>query len=464
MKLAMINICLRPDTIRRQLPVGLGYVLTSLKKAGIDFDLIDMDINVMTMSELEAILSRERYDAIGMGCIVTGLKQVKEIAELAKRIKSDTIVFAGNSVATSIPELLLRNTEVDIACIGEGEVTSVELIRALSSKKDLRDVNGLALIHDDSFCMTPDRELIPSLDEIGYPDWGIFDLKKYEEYSTVNINQFSSETVLSYPLSTARGCPHNCTFCYHVFKGKRYRRYSDECIINEIVHLHDSYGCDFVSFWDELSFPNVKSVENYLKALDKLDFLPGWDAPCRAGLIKKEHLPLVRELKEHGCDNLAFSLENAEPEILQAMNKNISVDAFIEQAMTLQEGGVIPLTSVIFGYPQETPESIAKTVDVCRQCNIFPSVGFLLPLPGTPIYQWCLDTGKIKDELEYLMRIGDRQDFHINITELSDEQLVGGVSNQLQQLATDLGLDLPSVFKTGTYQSPLQEKKEETIE
>jgi len=463
LKLAMINICLRPDAVRRQLPVGFGYVLTALRRAGVEFDLIDMDINVMSMEELELFLNAGQYDAIGMGCIVTGFRSVREIASLAKEIRHDTVIFAGNSVATSIPELLLRNTDVDIAVIGEGELTVVELVRALEEGRDLRDVAGLGFLHDDAFCLTAERSLLPSLDAIGYPDWDIFDLEKYNKYASININQFSKESVLSYPLSTARGCPYNCTFCYHVFKGKKYRRYSDECIIGEIIRLHDRYRCDFVSFWDELSFPNLKTLERFITALDSLDFMPGWDAPCRAGLFRKEHLPLVRELKAHGCDNLAFSLENADPKILKAMDKRISVESFIEQCHVLQEGGVIPLTSVIFGYPQETSESIAKTLEVCRQCNIFPSVGFLLPLPGTPIYQWCLDTGKITDEVEYLMGVGDRQDFHINITEMPTDQLVGEVSDGLKLLASDMGLNLPSVFKTGTYQSPLAGKKEKPL-
>ena len=169
-------------------------------------------------------------------------------------------------------------------------------------------------------------------------------------------------------------------------------------------------------------------------------------------------------MKAHGCDNLAFSLENADPEILAAMNKRISVDDFVDQAQVLQEGGVIPLTSVIFGYPQETEASIAKTIEVCERCNIFPSVGFLLPLPGTPIYDWAVKVGHISDEVEYLLRIGDRQDFHINLTQLSDERLVGLVSDGLMGLAQRQGLKLESVFKTGVYQSPLAKDEAKPLE
>ena len=118
------------------------------------------------------------------------------------------------------------------------------------------------------------------------------------------------------------------------------------------------------------------------------------------------------------------------------------------------EGGVIPLTSVIFGYPQETPETIRQTIKVCEQCNIFPSVGFLLPLPGTPIYEWAKENGYITDEVQFLEKIGDRQDFHINLTTMSDSEFVEIVTKELQTLAEKQGLKLGSVFKTVTYQKP----------
>lgn len=461
MKLAIINISLRPESHRRQLPVGLAFVVTALKRAGIAFDLIDMDIEALDLAGLENILRQERYDAVGMGCIVTGLRTVRDIAALAKRHNPSCVVFAGNSVATSIPSLLLENTEVDIAVMGEGDVTVVELVRALEGGADLGQVAGLAFLRAGQVQRTTERALIKKLDDIGYPDWTLFDLEKYNQYALVNVNQLSKEKTRSFPLSTARGCPYSCSFCYHVFKGQPYRRYPDACIAREIVRLHEDFGAGFMSLWDELSFPTVKSIESFLDALETLGFPVGWEAPCRAGLLKQEHLPLVRRMKALGCDSISFSLENAEPEILAAMNKRISVDDFVEQALVLQEGGVIPLTSVIFGYPQETEASIAKTLEVCERCNIFPSVGFLLPLPGTPIYDWAVETGHIGDEMEYLLRIGDRQDFHINLTQLSDERLVGLVSEGLMGLAERQGLKLESVFKTGTYQTPLAKNEPE---
>jgi hypothetical protein len=109
MKICFINPSLRPGAKRRQLTVGLAYVLTATKKAGFAFDLVDMDINDLSIEDLEVILRRDPADVYALGCIVTGFRLVRQISALAKEINPKSVVVAGNSVATSIPEILLRH-------------------------------------------------------------------------------------------------------------------------------------------------------------------------------------------------------------------------------------------------------------------------------------------------------------------------------------------------------------------
>ncbi len=459
MKTLFINISLRPDAKRKLLPVGIAYIMTAAQKAGFDFDFIDMDGHDLSLLDLEKIIRKTSYDVYAFGCIVTGFRIVRQLSDMIKEANPQAVIVAGNSVATSIHELLLTRTRVDIAVMGEGDITIVNILKALEGKKGLDTVKGIAFKSGDRIVRTEDQPLIKNLDDFGYPDWNLFDLEKYAQRDQYNSNATQFDGLVQFPVSAARGCPFSCTFCYHVFKGKKYRRYSDSCVIKEIAHLNNAYGANFISFWDELTFPNIATVENHVKAIGGLDFKIGWDAPCRAGLFRKEHVPLIRDIKASGCDNLSFSLENASPDILKAMNKHITVSQFIEQANALWKGGVAPLTSVVLGYPQETPETIRMTLEVCEQCNIFPSVGFLLPLPGTPIYEWARENGHIKDEAAYLERIGDRQDFHINLTRMEDQEFVDIVQQGLEKLAQRLGIKVDSVFKTTTYQKPKTRKK-----
>ncbi len=453
MKIAFINISLRPEAKKKFLPVGLAYIITAVKRAGFDFDLIDMDIDSIDIPELEKRLIDSAYDVVAFGCIVTGFKFAKKIAEIVKKANAEAIVIAGNSVATSIPDILLENTRVDILVMGEGDITIVELLQTMERGGDLSAVKGIVFIKDGKIIKTAERSVIPNLDDIPFPDWGLFNLKKYNKYANV-VNRFFSSDTLAYPLNMARGCPFNCTFCYHVFKNKRYRKYSEGAVIEEIKRLHYDYGVNYITFWDELTFHDIKSVRSMVSNIEKLPFRIGWDAEVRGNLFKNKDLELIKDMKASGCDNVFFALENANPEILAAINKKISVDDFVEQALVMWKGGVKPLTGVIFGYPQETPESIKLTFDVCEKSGIFPSIGFLLLLPGTYMYEWAKDNGYIADELAYLERAGDRQDLHINLTKIPDKELVSIVETEGRRLARKQGLELESVFKTTAYMVP----------
>ena len=453
MNIVFINVSLRPDARVRRMPVGLAFIMTAVRRSGFDFDLINMDINSTTIEELGEILGSKEYDVYAFGCIVTGYKIVNNIADIIKAINPTSTIIAGNTVATSIPEILLDNTKVDIAVLGEGDVTIVELLKKLENGDNISSVQGIAYKENGKIVYTQERAVVPNIDTLGFPDWEIFDYEKYFEFERSD-SATSAFDKISFPVNSARGCPFRCTFCCHAFKGKKYRRYSEDMIIEEIKRLNTRYNCNFVYFWDELSFSTRERALAMAEKIRDLDFRINWEAPTRGDLFRKEDVGIIKTLKDSGCSGISFSLENASPEILKAMNKKLNVSQFVEQVNALWERGVTPFTSVIFGYPQETPETIQRTLDVCEECNIFPSVGFLLPLPATPIYEWAKENGHIVNEMEYLERIGDRQDFHINLTTMSDEEFVETVTTKLEALAEKQGLKLESVFKTVMYQKP----------
>ena len=75
---------------------------------------------------------------------MTGYKFVKSLSSKIKEQMPDTIIAVGNSVATSIPEELLKYTKVDIALLGEGDITDVELLDAIRNGRDLNTVNCIS--------------------------------------------------------------------------------------------------------------------------------------------------------------------------------------------------------------------------------------------------------------------------------------------------------------------------------
>ena len=93
----------------------------------------------------------------------------------------------------------------------------------------------------------------------------------------------------------------------------------------------------------------------------------------------------------------------------------------------MKQSGIIVDTSVVFGYPTETKETIKQTFDQCLKAGLYPSIGFLMPLPYTVMYDYAKANGFITDEDRYLESITERQDICLNMTKMSNEEIMDNI-------------------------------------
>lgn len=464
MKILLINVSLRPNSRNLIFPVGLAYIATAIKRAGFKFEILDLDALRLSDEETEDYLKNADFDVAALGCIVTGYKFVKKLTALIKKYK-DVPIIVGNSVADSIPEILLSKTMADIAVIGEGDITIIELLKTIEKNLPLENVKGISFLRNGQIISTPPREPICDLDSLPFIDYDLFDMETYVAKCKFNLSEpypMEFDLLRSLPINTARGCPFRCTFCYHVFKKSPYRVRSVENIGQEIKYLQKKFGLNYIQFADELSLFSKEQANDLADYLLRENINIFWVADCRAGLFQEGDSGLALKLKKAGCVELCYSLESADQEILKAMNKRITVQEFMTQTRVLQEAGISTATSLVIGHPLETEETIKKTFDCCYESNIYPSAGYLLPQPGTPIYQYALQSGKIQDEEEYLLKMGDRQDFRINLTNMEQEKIEGLVKHHLKRIADklNLGLDSDHLIKTGHYR---QKKRDASL-
>lgn len=451
MNVLIINFSLRPESSKKLFPVGLGYIATAIKNAGYDFDIIDFNAN----REATLEFSKE-YDVVCIGTLVSGYKRTKEILKTVRQNNPKAKIIVGNSVATSIPYMLLQNTEADIAVMGEGDETIVELLRSIESKSPLNEILGIVYKDGEIIHRTLSRPAIKEISSIPNIDFDLFDIEGYIINGNVHESkELADINIRSIPINTARGCIANCTFCYHVFKEFKYRYRTPRSIIDEIKYLIPKYNINYVRFYDELTFFSKKHTESFVNEMLQSGIRVYWAVQCRANLFKKDDLYLAQKMKEAGCCGVFYSLESSDANILRAMNKHISVENFSEQTRVLQSAGLPTWTSLVFGYPQETPETIMNTFQCCIESNIYPSIGFLLPQPGSPMYKYALDNGYVTDEEEYIMNMGDRQDLTINMTQMSDEEFIECIWEGAKKCNRELnvGLDEDSLIKTTFYRT-----------
>lgn len=454
MNILIINICLRKEPPIKLFPIGLGYIATAIKNAGFVFDLLDIDAHRYTDEQIEDFIKKKKYDVVCMGCVVTGYKTVKALAAIAKKYHPHSKIVVGNSVATSIVDVLLSRTEADIAVMGEGDETIVDLLKAFSESRPLEEVKGICFIKNGKIFHTGTRPIIKDISSLPFIDYSLFETEIYIDSCKKRVNEpmpIPREKIRALQVSTARGCIAKCTFCYHNFQGTPFRFRSAEFIIAEIKFLIKTYSLNYIFFWDDLTFASKKQVLEFSQKVIAEEMRFFWIANCRANLFQSdEDIFIIEKAKEAGCVGLTYALESADPFILKDMNKNITVEQFSKQSSLIKKAGIPIWTSIVCGYPRETPETIKRTFDVCIENEIFPSAGYLQPYPGSKIYDYAVKNGFIHDEEEYLLNLGDRQDLKLNMTSMSDEDYTFHILEGLKRCNEKLnvGLDVKNLIKT----------------
>jgi radical SAM superfamily enzyme YgiQ (UPF0313 family) len=494
MKILFVNPSLRGGKAGHLfLPVGLGYVMTYVKKHGYKFDLLDIDAGGYDDKYVEKYFAKNKFDVICMGSIVTHYRWMKWCINIIKKYQSEATVIVGNSVGGSIPEVLFQTTKVDIVVYGEAEITIKELFDAIKLDKTFGEIvepcveiphankgyastiRGLGIpgiiyrAKNKRIVNNGKRKAVKNIDDFPFPDWDLFDIQTYLEsgkrFGASHSWFYKPEEAVPMPINTARGCVFKCTFCHYVFWHDPYRHRSATNVIAEINQNQKKYNANFFNFWDELSFHKLGPASKFIDELIKADLKIHWTCAIRADLMgkdedskrnvipRKERLNLARKFVKAGCVSAGYSLESGSDEILKAMNKKVKSKYFKEQVNICREAGLVTNTSLVMGYPQETPETIKETMTQLEKLKVYPSTGFLLPLPETGMWNYAIENSYITDIDHYLTQITERQDYSINLTKMSEKQLKNETMKWLEKLNNSFGntLSKAKLFKTGGY-------------
>jgi anaerobic magnesium-protoporphyrin IX monomethyl ester cyclase len=461
MRLLFVNVCLRRGSPVKILPVGLASIMTYIKANGYDCDLLDIDINDYTDEVVEEKIKNSSYDVILLGSIVTHYKWVKWFTKMVKLHHPETKLIVGNSVGASAYEAFCKNTPTDVVIVGEGEISCLETLNAYRDGLSLAGVKGIIYRDADGRAVKNPPRATGNIDAFPMVDWDFFDVKRYisrsENMSFGGLD--ASIKPISFPVTTARGCVFKCTFCHYVYWDDPYRKRSVADVIAEIRRNIEKYGANYMAFWDDLSFSSLAQVEKMADAILASGLKFNWDAAVRVDLFgnpqiaRERRVAIARKMKASGCVATGFSLESGDEEILTLMNKKIKAEYFTEQIRVLREVGIACNTSVVFGYPIETKETIKKTFEMCLESKVYPSIGFLLPLPYTGMYDYAKKNGFITDEDAFLTEITERQDICLNMTKMSDAEIMGEIKEGAQKLnrLLELGLDEKKLVRTGGY-------------
>jgi radical SAM superfamily enzyme YgiQ (UPF0313 family) len=401
-------------------PIGIGYVAKSLMDIGCKVDILDIHAEGIDKDEVCKRIAKLKTDLVGINAFSTQYKYIRWLAPEIKRCTKVPIVLGG-PLATHNSELVLKNTDVDICVVGEGDITIKDLVK----EEDLHRVKGICFKEDGQVINNPPREEIVDLDGIGLIPYEIFHMDVYFRY--IRLWGGNAKRVIN--LITSRGCPYNCNFCSRTFQGVRYRSINN--VVSEIKVLKGKYNIEGILFNDELVIACKKRAYELCEEMMKIGVQ--WGCQGRANLVDPK---LLKTMKKAGCVYVGYGIESGSQKVLNNMNKKVTVEQDKKAIIDTLKAGMVPVAQMIFGYPGEDVRTVQETIDFYNEVHYSPptpeykpaELNLITPLPGSSLYDYCIQSGKILDEEEYLLKIEKGYDrgcpLLVNFTDFPDDELL----------------------------------------
>jgi magnesium-protoporphyrin IX monomethyl ester (oxidative) cyclase len=392
------------------------YIAAVLEKAGYGVEILDAfmtelsflkngDVTEVGMSEkrIREEIRRRKPEIVGISNPFTCQSEnAVKVAEIAKEVDPDTLTVVGGPHTTVVPlKFLAEAKSVDIAVVGEGEYTMLDIVQQVEERKKLADVQGIAYRKNGKPTMSAIRPFITDLDKLPYPAYHLVDMEQYLNPKGIEYRSFKDRAI---SMITSRGCPFNCNFCsVHLHMGKMFRAHSPSYVIEHIQFVIEKYRVKTIFFEDDNLTLDRKRFETICDSVIEKNVKFRWETPngIRADYLTED---LLRKMQKAGCNSIIFAIESGDQWVLDnIIDKSLKLEDAIKVAKTCKKLGLPASAFYIIGFPGEKKENMMKTVNLALKLKRDYDLGMLLhiatPLYGTRLYEECKDSNFIRENL-----------------------------------------------------------------
>jgi anaerobic magnesium-protoporphyrin IX monomethyl ester cyclase len=355
-------------------PLGLAYLAAALEEAGVEVRVLDLVVTPYSVEILGNLLDDFQPGLVGLTAVTMTVDHAMTVVGDVKRHRPQTVtIMGGPHVTFSAAQTLKACPSLDVAVLGEGERTIVELVRQVAAGSGFENVPGIAHRVAGVARFTPPREFIADLDSLPPPARHLLPLGRYR--------------ALGMPISmtTTRGCPHQCIFCVgRKMVGAKVRYRSPRKVVDELEAI-GRLGFHQVNIADDLFTADKGHCAAVCEEILRRGLKIRWTSFARVDTVSEE---ILSKMKAAGCTAVSFGVESANRAILKTIKKRITPEQVVAAVRMCVRAGVTPLASFILGLPGETPETIQETMEFGRtlkELGLLYGFHLLAPFPGTDV-------------------------------------------------------------------------------
>ncbi len=383
-------------------PLGILSIAAVLEKEGIDVEVVPADILKLGWRDIAKKIQNDRPDIVGVTSTTENRFQSFKLVKVARKAHPPALIVMGGPHASMAAEDTLAHlNELDVVVRGEGELTMLDLCRAVARRRDINSIShvaGLSYRNGARIVSNKPRSPIHNLDGLPFP---AFHLVPFEKYN-FKVDVPGHGPLPAINLMTSRGCPFNCNFCATPINwGRSVRVRSPENVVQEIEGHILERQARVIHFYDDTFNVSQKRVEDICRLLIERKLPVFWQCEIRIDLMTK---PLLARMKEAGLFYVSFGLEAGSERVRnEIINKKIKIQDFHNIIAWCRELEIIPNAFFIFSHPTETWEEAQETIRLIEQYRdqVEASVAILHIYPGTPLERTARERGILPDDFSW---------------------------------------------------------------
>ena len=369
------------EIMRPYPPLGILYVSAYLEEQGYENTIFDTTFSSFEAQKTYLLDHQPEYLMIYVNLMtkVNVLKLIRFIRS-EEKIKHIKIILGGPEIRYNADNFLDHGA--DFLIIGEGEISAFELVEYLEGNSEipLTQIQGLGFINDNGEnVFTDERTKVREINQLPFPNRKKIDLHKYMEAWK---NHHGQNTL---SISTMRGCPYTCKWCSRGVYGLSYRRRSPEKVVDEMLHLKETYGPDSLWFVDDVFTVSHKWLKLFVEEVRRRGATIPFECITRADRMNEE---VIDMLKEAGCFRVWIGAESGSQKIIDLMDRRVDVNQVRDMIRLSRVKGIQAGTFIMLGYPGETEEDIEETIHHLKTSNPDHfTITVAYPIKGTDLYQ-----------------------------------------------------------------------------
>jgi anaerobic magnesium-protoporphyrin IX monomethyl ester cyclase len=368
-----------PHAVFFTMPLALVALASAIDRSRFDVVIVD--------ARLEPDPLRRVIDAAD-GALCVGLSvltgaPIHDALNVSRAIKARhphcTVVWGGWHPSLFADDCLTEPS-IDVAVIGQGERTLVEIVERLAAGEPVAGCPGTVARDRGTLVNAPPRPLT-DLNQLPPHDYALLPVERY----------FALKRRRQLDYISSQGCRFRCAFCADpAVYGRGWTGLDPERVAAEIADLKQRYAIEEVAFQDETFFTHAARVDSLADALIARDVRVDWTATLRADQACRMGEPLFAKSVRAGLRRVMVGVESGSQATLDRLKKDMRIEQVLQTAELCARHDVGVIFNFIIGFPDESDDSMNATLALAKRLrSMHPRfdtpIFYYRPYPGNPL-------------------------------------------------------------------------------